>query len=109
MTAPDTNWAEAQESRLDDHEQQMQTVLERLDRIDARLGRGDDRMTGIESAIASNTATTEASLSLLNDAAGGFRFLTRVAKVFAPLASAAMAGYALIYMLTHGGAKPPGH
>lgn len=78
--------------------------------IDKRLEQGDQRMAKIESALAFNTETTTEVRDLLTAAKGAFRvggWIYAAARWFGGIAAALVAGWGLLYAITHGG-RPPG-
>ena len=85
------------------------SVAARLADIDQRLARGDTRMASIEADLAGNTAITREIRDLMDAARAGLRMLGgigQVAKWAGMVATAAVAIYTAVYMLTHGGQPP---
>jgi hypothetical protein len=86
-----------------------QAVAARLADIDQRLARGDARMANIEADLSGNTAITREIRDLMTAARLGLRMLGgmgQVAKWLGMVATAAVAIYTAVHMLTHGGQPP---
>lgn len=80
-----------------------------LDEMNARLDRGDERMTRIEDRITENTDLTRDIRDLMDAGRAGLRVLEWIgtaAKWLGLIASACMGVYAVAWTATHGG-RPP--